>query len=309
MGGATSCNCEKLTKGTRETVSDVSPSASGARSPSEAPLLVEEVALTPRSEAEKFKEALKAVFASRKDAFQQLGGCDDDIIDEAEFKNSLRKYLGYTEKDEHLVLKLFLRLDKDGDGQISWKEFKDYLKEGEDPARGSPRGSISPKSLRAPKSPKGSSSPKASRRELGGDGTQKVARNGLDGPSSENGAGSRRVNQGSQAAAGEADFKSFVDFLKGQFKDPQDAFDGHDGESFDSLEFKQILEQIGYSQESSDSIFRFLDVAKEGRVTWQELRLQLKATWESASRRSQSPLKRSTTGNMKRRKASTVNGE
>jgi len=69
-----------------------------------------------------FKDKLKHMFKSRKQAFDKLGGSDDAQIDKVEFGTFLREELGYANKD--MVHTLFRLIDDDNDGTITKAEFE-----------------------------------------------------------------------------------------------------------------------------------------------------------------------------------------
>lgn len=73
----------------------------------------------------KLKEKLQEKFKSRKQAFNWLGGGDDDRIDHEEFQEFMRKNLGSENvKDNE---ELFLWMDQDNDGYVTIAEFKTFF--------------------------------------------------------------------------------------------------------------------------------------------------------------------------------------
>jgi len=69
-----------------------------------------------------FKDKLKTMFKSRKEAFDKLGGSDDAKIDKDEFNTFLSKELHY--RDTEVCQQLFAVIDDDGDGFITKGEFE-----------------------------------------------------------------------------------------------------------------------------------------------------------------------------------------
>jgi len=76
------------------------------------------------AELTEFRENLKEHFKSRMKAFDELGGRDDGLIDQDEFKSALLKQLHYDRNNPRLIDRLFWSIDANNNGTISRAEFK-----------------------------------------------------------------------------------------------------------------------------------------------------------------------------------------
>merc|ERR1719387_2563179 len=80
-----------------------------------------------------FKDKIRHMFKTQKQAFDSLGGSDDALIDPAEFEQFMREELGHD--DAKCIRRLFDQIDANMDGNISRAEFKAVFQDHSEQAR------------------------------------------------------------------------------------------------------------------------------------------------------------------------------
>jgi len=215
----------------------------------------------------KFRETLKKSFKNPKDAWTTLHRDGDAPLSKEEFVEAL-KVAGKKAKWSQATLDfmlglsgpLFDSMDDDGDGKLTYNEFKDILsKKMEGGEAGSPSGS-----------------PKGKKKQKFDSGKSRFDSN--------------HSNQ--SADDGLADVLAQLRaLLKKSFKDPKDAFKALDKDSdakLDPEEFAKMLVSVGREQKWDDEavtllqsrardIFVAMDVDLDGHVTREEFKKRLAA--------------------------------